>query len=315
MRSKSTLAAAWFGVATSLSAPALAALPLFPPVVPTGRPDLPAGIELHPLVGKTGSAKTEQWGTMDGWPIVRNVTDPTLTPVLPPPDKRNGTAVIVAPGGGFLSLSMGTEGFAVAQWLAAHGTSAFVLKYRLRPTPVDQAGYMASVEKMIAPALQGKPIDPANLKTPEEAVADAQAAVKLLRARAGEYHINAARIGMIGFSAGAMTTLQTALQSPAESRPDFIAPIYPPMLAVAAKPDSPPMFVAVAADDPLFGKQGFGLITSWIHAGRPVEFHFYEAGSHGFGMRQTNTTSQDFILSFQHWMDMHGWTGQKVPMP
>ncbi len=60
--------------------------------------------------------------------IVRNVSDATLTPYVA--DKPNGTAVIVAPGGGFHMLSIDNEGEAVAKWLNSQGVTAFVLKYR-----------------------------------------------------------------------------------------------------------------------------------------------------------------------------------------
>ena len=77
----------------------------------------------------------ESWFRQDGKPFVRNVTRATLQPFLPDPAKATGVAVIVAPGGGFLMLSMDNEGWAVARALADQGIAAFVLKYRLRPTP------------------------------------------------------------------------------------------------------------------------------------------------------------------------------------
>ena len=70
---------------------------------------------------------------------VRNVTRPTITPVLPDPAKATGAAVVVAPGGAFMLLAMDHEGWAVAHALADRGIAAFVLKYRLNPTPADEA--------------------------------------------------------------------------------------------------------------------------------------------------------------------------------
>ena len=69
--------------------------------------------------------------------MARNITTATLTPFFPKPDKANGATVIVAPGGGFRWLSMGNEGWEVAEALAAQGVTAFVLKYRLHPTPAS----------------------------------------------------------------------------------------------------------------------------------------------------------------------------------
>src|SRR5436190_15666776 len=89
------------------------------------------------LLGTGGVANqpaAESWFRQWGDPMARNITTATLTPFLPKPGKANGAAVIVAPGGGFMWLSMGNEGWEVAQALADKGIAAFVLKYRLQPT-------------------------------------------------------------------------------------------------------------------------------------------------------------------------------------
>jgi acetyl esterase/lipase len=111
---------------------------------------------------------------------------------------------------------------------------------------------------------------------------------------------------MIGFSAGAMLTLATALEEP-DTHPAFIGSIYGGMQSRAVPADAPPLFDAVAADDPLFGNAGFGLIESWKAAKRPVEFHFFEQGGHGFGMYPKQTTSTGWFDEFVRWMRMHGW--------
>lgn len=110
---------------------------------------------------------------------------------------------------------------------------------------------------------------------------------------------------MIGFSAGAMLTMATTLAGQ-DAKPAFIGNIYGPLAAMTVPTDAPPMFVALAADDPLFANNGFGLIESWRTAKRPVEFHFYERGGHGFGMYKKATTSTDWFEAFAHWIGMHG---------
>ena len=137
-------------------------------------------------------------------------------------------------------------------------------------------------------------------------IADARAAFALIRSRAAEWHIDPQRIGMVGFSAGAMLTLATALKGQ-DAKPAFIGDIYGPLSPVTVPTDAPPMFVALAADDPFFANGGFGLIDSWKKAGKPVEFHLYEQGGHGFGMYQKSTTSTGWFDAFTRWMDMHGW--------
>lgn len=136
-------------------------------------------------------------------------------------------------------------------------------------------------------------------------IADARAAFALVRSRADEWNVDPDRVGMIGFSAGAMLTMTTALTD-AEANPAFLGDIYGPLSAVEVPADAPPLFVALAADDPLFPDTDFGLIQSWRAAHRPVEFHYYEQGGHGFGMYQKETTSTGWFEAFVSWLDMHG---------
>ena len=274
-----------------------------PSATPAQADAIPLGT--GPLPGATAS---ESWYHQYGKDFARNVTVATLTPYLPDPAKATGTAVIVAPGGGFRSLSMENEGSDVARALAANGVAAFVLKYRLIQTPADMAAYDASMKAMFAGA--GRPRttsgSPPAFPSLAPQLADSRAAFSLIRKRAGEWHIDPARIGMVGFSAGAALTLQTALQEP-DTKPAFIGIIYGPLAPVTVPADAPPMFVALAADDPIFGHGGTGLIQSWMHASRPVEFHLYEQGGHGFGMYPKTTTSTGWFDAFVSWMRMHGW--------
>ncbi|MCY1555214.1 hypothetical protein D9M68_918520 [compost metagenome] len=79
------------------------------------------------------------------------------------------------------------------------------------------------------------------------------------------------------------------------------------LAAMAVPADAPPLFVAIAADDGLFSDSGFGLVEGWRAARRPVEFHLYEQGGHGFGMYRKPTTSTGWFDAFASWMAMHGW--------
>ncbi|MDO7833735.1 dienelactone hydrolase family protein [Sphingobium sp. HBC34] len=249
----------------------------------------------------------ENWFRMNGDLNVRNVSVATLTPFLPDPDKATGTAIIVAPGGGFLGLAMETEGYAVARWLADHGIAAFVLKYRLVPTPDDFNVYTQEMKD----AMGGKP---SGMRPPQDTPTfsrdDGLAALALVRARAKEWRVDSARIGMMGFSAGAFTTITATLAARPGERPAFIAPIYGRLTAHDVPADAPPMFAVLAADDHAFANQGFGLINGWVRAKRPVEFHFYQNGGHGFGLGRAGTTSNGWIETFMAWLANNGLTGK-----
>ena len=270
-------------------------------MVPIAVPAQPNAIRL-PTGSLPNAAARETWHQQYGSRFARNVTVATLTPFLPDRAKATGAAVIVAPGGGFRTLSMENEGWDVARALAARGVAAFVLKYRLNQTPAAMAEFEKSMQMPAGTARRPPGGFGADLG-PQ--VADARAAFALVRARASHWNVDRDRIGMLGFSAGAMLTMATTLTAP-DAKPAFIGNIYGPLAPLAVPADAPPMFVALAADDPLFGDGGFGLIDSWRQAKRPVEFHLYEQGGHGFGMYPKETTSTGWFDAFVRWMGMHG---------
>ncbi|MEA2284330.1 MAG: hypothetical protein QOJ21_373 [Solirubrobacteraceae bacterium] len=242
-----------------------------------------------------------------GFRAVRNVTQPSLTAFAPPAGLATGTAVIVCPGGAHHLLSIDHEGIDAARWLAHRGITAFVLKYRLIATPASDADFEARFRHVMSePALL------ATLMTPEHralVLADGRRAVALVRERAAEWHVAPDRIGILGFSAGGSVAVAVGLHHDAASRPDFVAPIYTGVqeeVAVAA--DAPPLFLALASDDPL-GDLIVGasvrLFTAWLAAGRSAEMHAYATGGHGFG-----TNRQD--LPIDGWLDrFHDWLIQQ----
>jgi acetyl esterase/lipase len=275
-------------------------------MTPIAIPDQPDAVEIG--TGPHPDAKApESWHTQYGSRFARNVTVATLTPFLPDPAKASGAAVVVAPGGGFRTLSMENEGWNVARALADRGVAAFVLKYRLNQTPADMAGFERSMAEMFSGTASRPPRpDPQEMMArlaPQ--IADSRAAFALIRRRAAEWKVDPDRIGMVGFSAGAMLTLATALAGE-DAKPAFIGDIYGPLAAVTVPNDAPPLFVALAADDPFFARGGFGLIESWRDAKKPVEFHLYEQGGHGFGMYPKETTSTGWFDAFVSWLTMHG---------
>jgi acetyl esterase/lipase len=301
MRLRACLAAAGLAIACWSAAPAQAQKDKMSPIA---TPAQPGAIELG-TGALPGATASEAWHSQYGSAFARNVTVATLTPFLPDPGKATGTAVIVAPGGGFTTLSMENEGWDVARALAAKGVAAFVLKYRLNQTSPDLAGYEQAMRARFSGAggpPRGNPADMmAGIATQ---ITDARAAFALVRKRAAEWHVNPGRVGMVGFSAGAMLTLATTLRGE-EAKPAFIGIIYGPLASVTVPADAPPLFVALAADDPLFGNAGYGLIDSWRAAKRPVEFHLFEQGGHGFGMYPKTTTSTGWFDEFVRWMAMH----------
>lgn len=251
-----------------------------------------------PLPDAAGT-QSEQWERMFEQTSVRNVTIPALYPVLPKPGKANGKAVIVVPGGGYMFVSIDSEGFRVADALAAEGYSAFVLKYRTIATPRATPAYMAELGKIFGNL--GK----AELADNPPAVSDLAAALDLVHDQAAQWQIDPRAIGVIGFSAGARTAIRLLEGKDSAKRAAHVALIYPPMTRPVEGGPRPPLFAAIAADDPLFVQGGLGLVQRWLAESPRTEFHLYAGGSHGFGMGIKGTTSDLWIGQYIAWLDRH----------
>lgn len=133
----------------------------------------------------------------------------------------------------------------------------------------------------------------------------------MVRENAAKWNVAPSRVGMIGFSAGAMTSLQTVLASRPGERPAFFGYIYGPQARIDVPNDASPMFDAIALDDPLFPSMGFPIAQAWQSAKRPVEIHGYQQGSHGFGLGKPNTTTTLVLDEFTAWLRMQGFIPAK----
>ncbi len=230
--------------------------------------------------------------------IVRNVSDATLTAYLPDPAIANGTAVIVAPGGGFHMLSIENEGVAVARWLNSLGVAAFVLRYRLIETGDDFVSvFFRRLTNLPELRAATEPLRPL-------ATADGLAAVRYVRANAARYGIRKNRVGLMGFSAGGAVTVWTTAASQRDSRPDFAAAIYPGLLPdpIVVPKKAPPLFVLVADDDKLSRIDSGRLDTAWRAAGATSELVTYPGGGHGFGMERKNKPTDAWTGRMREWM-------------
>ena len=274
--------------------PALADAPPAPPAafrVVAAPPALRASIELGSGPGQ------EQWEAFFDQVSVRNVTGAALYPVLPRAGRGNGQAVIVVPGGGYRFVSIESEGFRVAEALAARGYAAFVLKYRTVQTPREIPAYLADMARLFGGLGKG------TLADCPEAVDDLATAIRHVRANAGQWGVDPAEVGVIGFSAGSgrAARRREAKREAAES--GNVSLIFPPTTKTVQPAPRPPLFLAIAVDDPLFRQGGLGLVQHWLAESPKVEFHLYAGGSHGFGMRANGNTSDLWIDQYLAWLD------------
>ncbi len=227
---------------------------------------------------------------------VSTIHNPSLLVYLPPNEKATGAAMIVAPGGGHRFLSIDTEGTNVAEWLNSIGVAAFVLKYRL----AREEGSPYKVE-----------VDP---------YADAQRSIRMIRARAKEWGVDAARVGIMGFSAGGEVAVLASTKFDAgkpdaadpierqSSRPDFQILIYPGIQAdkVEVSKDTPPTFLLCADNDKGPSTAIPAVYLALKKAGVPAELHVYASGGHGFGYQpgdnRPNVIYATWVARLQDWM-------------
>jgi endo-1,4-beta-xylanase len=240
------------------------------PLWPAGSPALKA---------LEGSDKPEEFRMSKGEPprvqSVVNVHNPSIELHLAPPEKANGMAVVLAPGGGNSQLVVATEGTEPAVWLNGLGVSAFIERYRLRPYTSDG-----------------------------DALADTKRSIRMVRYHAKEWGVDPNRIGIMGFSAGGEQAAWVALKfdagdpnaaDPVERvscRPDFVVLVYPGwrrMDLSGVPKDAPPAFLTTAGiDDASHARQTVDFYNALFAAKVPVELHIYGHGGHGNGIKPRN---------------------------
>lgn len=268
--------------------------------VPATPMNLPTPLE----IGSGGSAPAFQWTGLAQERILRNVQRPLLYPVRPAPGQARGRAVLVVPGGGYRFVAIENEGLPVAQRLAEAGYTAYVLVYRVKPTPVADADFAAEVNQEIAQRFApGAPKASDDLQPHGPAVEDVKAAMAWLKANAASQGVDPQHIGYIGFSAGARSGRALVEQATPAQMPATLALIYGGFYATRPAQPVPPLFLAQAADDPLFPPDSFDMVQDWRRAGQRVELHLYERGGHGFGaMAPRGNTSDGWLPSYLAWL-------------
>ncbi|SOE23180.1 Acetyl esterase/lipase [Spirosomataceae bacterium TFI 002] len=236
--------------------------------------------------------------------VIYNVKEPTITAFLPPKHLNTGTAIIIAPGGGFHILSINSEGNEVAKYLNSIGIAAFVLKYRLAPSLTDDP-----VKELMSKMGDSKSFDKENEPYIKLALADGLKAVEYVRSHSSQMAIDPSKIGFMGFSAGGTLTMSVAYNGTQKDMPNFIAPIYayePAIIGSEVPAAKTPIFISVAGDDQLgMMPMSISIYQKWFNAGQPAELHIYEKGGHGFGMRIQKLPSDTWYKRFGDWLWTH----------
>ena len=187
---------------------------------------------------------------------------------------------------------------------AARGVTAFVLKYRLVDTGSTDAEFQKSMQELGRSMREpGGPFEhPETKQVSEMAAEDGRQAIRTLRKQAEKWGINPKRVGIMGFSAGAVVATRVGVRHDADSRPEFVGAIYgAPMRDYTVPADAPPLFVLFAKDDGI-GVQATKLHEKWRDAGKQAELVTFESGGHGFGMSKRGQPTDDWIERFRQWL-------------
>ncbi|HVY95209.1 MAG TPA: alpha/beta hydrolase, partial [Bryobacteraceae bacterium] len=285
-------------------------IPLWPKTPPDARlnqpPESMDGVTDDPVAGKP-------------WVEVKNVSVPTMT-VYSPKSGNTGVAMLVFPGGGYQILAIDLEGTEVCDWLTSRGITCILLKYRV---PDSGPHWEDRCKCHVTP------------KAPL-ALEDAQRALGLVRLHAREWHIDAHKIGVLGFSAGghlvaAMSThFDNRAYTPVDAadkescRPDFAVALYPGHLWMsdekkfALNPDirvtarTPPTFLLQAENDYVdYVNQALVYYIALKDAKVPVEMHLYAEGGHAFGLRRTKQPITQWPDLVEKWLGTIGMLGAR----
>jgi acetyl esterase/lipase len=223
---------------------------------------------------------------------------PFVTVFQPPASKRNGSAMIIAPGGSNIMLMYSVEGIELAERMNEWGTTVFVLTYRLNPR------YNAAARTL-----------------------DGNRAVRLVKHRAKEFGIDPDRVAIAGFSAGSeLARFVTAAADTGVA--DAVDPIERESSKVHSlalvystgrtspnenlKNFPPTFFLSAAADGP--ANPSAQMFVEMNKAGAVAEIHLYQRGRHGFGAATTSPEYGPWMDQYKHFLELNQFFGPK-PAP
>lgn len=251
-----------------IAAAAAAAAPAAPRPIVTGGVVVPLWAPGAPQLRADRVGEPETWNVSKSVPgrvsSIVNIHNPSIEVHVVDGGLNTGATVILAAGGGHRTLNVAGEAADLVPFFYNYGVNTVILRNRLRSDGYD-------VQK--------------------DAVPDTLQAIRLVRGRAAEWHLDPKRIGVMGFSAGAELAAAAAIAYEAfdrAARPDFVALVYPgpSPFARGAHPaiprDVPPSFVTgPGSGDQVHAVWALEYFSAMLQLGVPnIELHVYGTGRH-----------------------------------
>ena len=251
--------------------------------------------------------------------VYYNVSTPEMTVYLPDSSVATGAAMVVCPGGAFCLLSYTLEGTLVANELCRRGIAAIVLKYRTTPILNDKGEVSndpADMMKFVTALMSMSDTDPdltatqncLNMEHSHLSFEDADRAISLVREHAAEWNINPDKIGIVGFSAGAVVAMHQALEHSEAGRPNFSGVVYGGWVPGWEAPaDAAPLFICSPTYDIFHPEECITAYQIWQKAKLPVELHCYSDCVHGFGAVPAGKSSDLWMETMVRFMQDTGF--------
>lgn len=241
----------------------------------------------------------------DGTSVYYNVRDPELSAYLPDPANANGAAVIILPGGALRFLTVAQETSGIIDFLTARGIAVFLLKYRVLQEDLDTPrppsigpGNLPQLEIVNGNA-NPMPNHEGLNRVLELGIDDAQEALRVVRAQAQEWNIDADRVGFLGASAGGGVALGALIENRPGLAPDFVASLFGPSLMDVVLPkEAPPLFMVTETGHGPVTDGLIALLQIWIEAGEPAELLVFDVP------RIWNSLWQDRFLQWMQEQDL-----------